>query len=434
VRPSEPSSSSGRDRALMKFDCLIKGGRLVDPASRRDGPWDLGIRRDRIAAVDVDIPSDTAFQVIDASDKLVTPGLVDLHTHVFHGVGYWGVDAESTAAQSGVTTWIDAGSAGALTLAGLRRYVIDETVVKIFALLNVSYLGLIAPDYELAREEFWDRAILERVVNENRDCVLGLKIRMGSPTVGSHGLRPMKTAVEVANACDLPLMVHIAESPPDVSDVLDLMRPGDILTHCFTGASMRIINDDGQPKEAALRARERGVIMDIGHGVGSFTFTTAEALLSAGFFPDVISTDIHQLSIGGPMHDLPTCMAKFLALGMSLEDVVRATTTRPAQVIGLDDVGTLIEGSSADVAIFELMEGDFPLYDIEGEVRHGRQALRHIETIIQGRVMARRPSPPPAPWAQPGKVWPSRQAELLAHGLNREGSRPANAPERAPTS
>jgi dihydroorotase len=407
----------------MRFDELIKGGRLIDPASGRDGRWDLGIKRDRIAAIDVDIPSDSAFHVIDAADKLVTPGLVDLHTHVFHGVGYWGIDADSTAAASGVTTWIDAGSAGALTLAGLRRYVMDQAAVRIFALLNVSYLGLIGPDFELAREEFCDPAILERVVRANRDCIVGLKVRMGSPTVGPYGLEPMKMAAQAATVCDLPLMVHIAESPPDVDGVLDLMRPGDILTHCFTGTSMRIVDDDGQPRDAALRARDRGVIMDIGHGVGSFTFRTAEALLSAGFPPDVISTDIHQLSIGGPMYDLPTCMTKFLALGMSVEEVVRATTTRPAGVIGLERAGTLTPGSSADVAIFELMDGDFPLYDIEGEVRFGRQAFRHVATIIRGREMQQRPLPPPAPWAQSGHIWPSRQAELLAQGLsNREAS------------
>jgi dihydroorotase len=407
----------------VRFDLLIKGGRLVDPGAGLDGLWDVGITHDRVAAIARDIPIDASFQVVDASSKVVTPGLVDLHSHVFDGIGYWGISADTMAAISGVTTWLDAGSAGALTLAGFRSYIVDPAIVRIYAFLNVSYLGLIGPDFELARSEFCDVAILERIANSNRDVVRGIKVRMGSPTVGPNGIAPMKTAIEAARLCELPLMVHIADGPPEVDEVLDLMRPGDIVTHCFTGAGMRLMDERGQAKEAALRARDRGVIMDIGHGIGSFSFSSAEALLNAGFTPDAISTDIHQLSIGAPMYDMPTCMTKFLALGLSLEEVVRASTIRPAEAVGLHDrAGTLTVGASADVAIFELVEGAFPVHDIEGDIRYARQALRHVMTIVGGRTMERRPSEPRSPWAEPGHGWPPRQAELIARASEIENA------------
>jgi dihydroorotase len=399
----------------MTIDLLVKGGRLIDPATGRDGCFDIAIQGDRIAEVDMGIPSDAAAAVIDASNRIVTPGLVDLHTHTFDGIGYWGVNADTVAANSGVTTWLDAGSAGALTLAGFRKYIAEPARARIFALLNVSYLGMIGPDYELARSEFCDLDILERIVENNRDLVLGLKVRMGSPTVGACGLEPMQKAVVAAERCGLPLMVHIADGPPEVEAVLELMREGDILTHCFTGATMKLVDENGEPKPAALRARERGVIMDVGHGVGSFSFAMAEALLSAGFGPDVISSDIHQLSASDQTFDLPMCLTKFLALGFSLPDVVRASTSRPAQIMGLDrELGSVAPGHLADLAIFELEQGDFQVDDIAGERRDGREALRHVATIIGGRPVERRSPAPRAPWAEPGRIWPSRQAELLS--------------------
>jgi dihydroorotase len=400
----------------MTYDILVKGGRLIDPATGRDGLFDVAIRGDRIAEVDLDIPPDSAASVIDASNQVVTPGLVDLHTHTFYGIGYWGIDADTVSANSGATTWLDAGSAGALTLAGFRKYIVEPARARIFSFLNVSYLGLIAPDYELARLEFCDLDILQRVVEDNRDLVLGLKIRMGSPTVGTFGLEPMRKAVSAAERCGLPLMVHIADGPPEVETILELMRGGDILTHCFTGATMKLVDENGEPKPAALRARERGVIMDIGHGVGSFSFEIAEILLNAGFEPDIISSDIHQLSASDQTFDLPMCLTKFMALGFSLPEVVRASTSRPARIMGLDgQVGSVAPGHLADLAIFELDQGDFQVYDIAGETRHAREMLRHVATIIGGRAIERCSPAASAPWAEHGQVWPPRQAKLISH-------------------
>lgn len=395
------------------FDLLIKGGEVVDPAAGYSGPLDVAIKRNRIAAVDRDIPAEAAFRVIDAIDQLVTPGLIDLHSHVYHSCTYWGVDADVVGSRTGVTTWLDVGSAGAMNLIGFREFIVKPSTVRIYALLNISSIGLTGSNYELANLNYCDTDLFKRMTDLNRDLVLGVKVRMGTPTVGEHGIEPLKRARRAADECELPLMVHIAERPPEAEEVLALMRPGDILTHCFTGLSMKIVDDEGRLFDFAKRAWDAGVIMDIGHGAGSFSFRTAEALLAAGRRPDVISTDIHQQSINGPMFDLPTCLSKFLAMGMPLPEVIRAATTRPAEVLGLaGEIGTLRPGALADIALFRLERGRFPFYDISGAMREGRELLRNTLTIVGGRLLAALPPDPPAPWIDLTDF----QRELLERG------------------
>jgi dihydroorotase len=403
----------------VRFDLLIKGGQVVDPGGGHQGMLDVAVVRDRIAAVDRDIPADSAARTIDAAGRLVTPGLVDLHTHIYRGVTYWGVDADSVGSRTGVTTWLDVGSAGAMTVQGFRDWIAEPARVRIYGLLNISYVGLVGPDYELANLAYCDVGIFRRAIDQHRDLMLGVKVRMGATTVGENGLEPLRRAVRAAEECGLPLMVHIAIAPPAVEEILPLLRPGDILTHCFTGQTMRIVDDEGRLLEAARRAWDSGVIMDIGHGSGSFSFETAEALLGAGRRPDVISSDIHQLSVRGPMFDMPTTLSKFLALGLPLTDAIRAATARPAEVLGLErQIGTLRPGSFADVALFELERGRFPFYDIHGAVREGGELLRSTLTIVGGRPLPLLPEPPPPPWIEPGPIWPEFQAGLV--GVFRE--------------
>jgi dihydroorotase len=398
-----------REEVDVRFDLLIRGGEVVDPGGGREGRLDVAVRRGRIAAVDPDLPAESAYVVLDASGQLVTPGLVDLHTHVFHKVTYWGIDPDPVASRTGVTTWNDAGSAGAITLEGLREFVVRPAQARITAFLNISHIGLVADNHECATLEFLDVDLFRRIVDRNRDFVRGVKVRMGTPTVGDNGLEPLRRARRAADECDLPLMVHIAFGPPGIEDVLALMRPGDILTHCFTGLTMKIVDDEGRLYDFARQAWDSGVVMDIGHGTGSFSFETADALVAQGRLPDVISTDLHQLSVNGPAFDLPTCMSKFLHLGMHLRDVVRATTVRPAEVLGLDGgLGTLRPGSVADIALFRLLHGRFPLYDISGAVRESERLLVNTATIVGGRIFEPRPVDRPAPWAE-SPVWPVAQ-------------------------
>jgi dihydroorotase len=383
------------------FDLLIKGGEVVDPGGGQSGRLDVAIKRNRVAAVDRDIPAESATRVIDAAGQYVTPGLIDLHTHVYHHVTFWGIDPDPVAARSGVTTWLDVGSAGAFNWPGFREFIVKPAEVRIYGLLNISAIGLTAATGELANLDYCDVDLCCKLIELHRDLILGVKARIDANTTRSNGIEPLHRARAAADRCGLPLMVHIGIGPPAVADVLALMRPGDILTHCFTGNSMRIIDERGHLLDEAKRAWDAGVIMDIGHGAGSFSFETAEALINAGYRPDVISSDIHQLSVHGPLFDLPTCLSKFLALGMSFPDVIRAATARPAEVIGLQhELGTLRVGALADLALFTIQEGRFPFYDVFMNMREGRQLIRNTLTIANGRPLPRTPDAAPAPWIE----------------------------------
>ena len=381
----------------MKFDLVIKGGTVVSPGSR-SGKLDVAIKGNRIAAVESGIPYDAAARVVDAGGMIVTPGLVDLHTHVYYNATYWGIHADPVASRSGVTTWLDVGSAGAYNFGGFREWIVRSAHARIFALLNVSSIGLTAPSWELANLNYCDVDMCARVVLANRDLILGIKCRVDANTTGGS-IEPLERARNAADRCELPLMVHVGIGPPTIEQVFGLMRPGDILTHCFTGHNMRIVDDRGLLLECAARARDAGVVLDIGHGAGSFSFDTARSLIGAGYLPDVISSDIHQLSVNGPLFDLPTCLRKFLALGMSFEDVVRAATVRPAAVMRKDnEVGVIRVGAAADIALFRLVEGNFPFYDVFMNRLDGKQLLVNQLTICDGREMERVPDGARAPW------------------------------------
>ena len=404
----------------MDFDVLIKGGEVVDPGAGLAGHLDIGIKRDRIAAVAPDIAPARAWRTIDVSGHYVTPGLIDLHTHIYKGVGFFGVDADAIAWRSGVTTWVDAGSAGGYTWPGFREYVAEAVRVRVYAFISMSYIGMAGLNYdEYGTIETLDINVLRRVVNANRDRIVGIKARMGTGRTGNQGLEPLRRARAAADELELPIMCHIASGPPATDDILALLKKGDVLTHSYTGQSERIIDDDGRLLDAAKEARARGVIFDIGHGSGSFSFESAEALSRAGVWPDVISTDIHQVSLPGPMlidpraveviarvrgdgtpqFTLLTAMSKFLYLGWSFEQVVRATTVAPANFLGLyGQIGTLAPGAYADVATFLIDEGDFELFDIHGNQRLGHRMIRNVRTLVGGQELPHKAMPEAPPW------------------------------------
>lgn len=406
-------SSAGRRR----FDLLIRGGTVVDPGSDRNEQADVAVAGGRIAAVERGIPADDAGEVIDAAGLVVTPGLVDLHTHAFRGATFWGVDADAFASRSGVTAWVDAGSPGAYTLDAFRELIVGPARARMRAFVNIATLGLVGQNHELANLANCDVGLLRRVVASARDVVVGVKVRIGTPTVGENGLEPLRLAIQAAEESELPVMVHIAFAPPEIDEVAAMLRAGDILTHCFTGTTMRIVDRRGRLRDSVREAIDRGVVLDLGHGTGSFAWSTAEPLVAAGLRPDVISTDIHQLSAYGPMFDLPTCMSKLLALGMSLDEVVRATTIRPAELLGLD-AGTLRPGAPADVAAFSLERGRFPLFDAHLEPREAGALLESRLTMIGGAVLDPAPLPEPAPWVE---LTPAQRAWL---GDEVRGDRP----------
>jgi dihydroorotase len=383
-----------------QFDLLVVGGEVLDPEAGRQGRYDIGITNGRIAAMGPRLRRDIASEVVDASGCIVLPGLVDLHTHVFEGSTFWGVDPRPIAWRTGVTTWVDAGSAGAYNAPGLQRFCTDCRPLRSKAFLNISCVGLVAETGEARQDDLCDAALCAGVLEQYREFFVGVKCRMDRNAVGDMGLEPLRRALCAANAARLPVMVHIAAGPPAIDDVLDLLRPGDILTHCATGQNMSLIGRDGRPRASALRARERGVLFDVGHGSGSFSFSVAESLLRAGFPPDIISSDVHQRSVLGPAFDLPTCISKFLALGMSVEAVVRAATAAPALAIRDMEAGSLEVGKRADLGIFELEEGNFDFFDTDLDARHSARLLVNRATYVAGVLLGPVAPRAPAPWVQ----------------------------------
>ena len=384
----------------MNFDLLIKGGEVVDPGSGVLGRMDVGIRGGVIAAMDRALPAEGVGATLDAAGQIVTPGLFDLHTHVYWGATYWGIEPDPIAARTGVTTWLDAGTVGSYSFPGFRRYVVDQSEARVLAFLNVSSIGLVAPTYELTNLDHCDLGLARRIVDANRDVILGIKVRIDASTTRGVGLEPMRLARKLADQVDLPMMVHIAKAPPPLEDIFTLLRPGDILTHCFTGQDNRILDSDGRLKEFVRRVWDAGVIMDVGHGAGSFSYEVAERMLAEGMLPDVISTDAHQLSIQGPMFDMPTTLSKFLNLGMSLADAIDRATARPARAVRRPDLASLKLGAPADVAVFTLEDGDFTFHDVFMVARSGRIRLVSKATIRAGKPMVHRPQGPLAPWAE----------------------------------
>ena len=394
---------------MATYDTLITNGELVDPGASRVGRYDVAISHGRVAAVAPSIDRGLAGTVIDAAGQIVTPGLVDLHTHIYWGVTYWGIEADPVAARTGVTTWVDVGSAGAYTFPGFREYVCPRNRVRIYAFLNLSVIGLVAQSWEFANLDYCDVDLAAAMIEANRDLVLGVKARIDRNTTRGTGIRSLELAREVADRVRLPLMVHISSGPPDLAAVLDLLRPGDILTHCFTGGDHRLIDDHKSLLPAARTLRERGVILDVGHGAGSFSYESTEAALAQGLAPDVISSDIHQLSVQGPAYDLPTTLSKFLNLGMSLQEVIACATHRPAAALRRPELGTLAPGSAADVALFRLDEGDYTFYDVQMRPRPASVRLVNTLTMIGGAVLEQRPERSRAMWA----VLPEHQRRIL---------------------
>jgi len=380
------------------YDVVIRGGEVIDPTGEWSGGYDVAIQGGLVAAVAPDLPLDEVGQVVDARGQYVTPGLVDLHTHCYWGATYWGIEADPVAARTGVTTWVDAGSAGAYSFPGFRRYVVEGKRARIFAFLNIATIGLVARTYELGALDYCDVGLGAAIVEANRDVIVGVKARIDRDTTRGTGLEPLRRARDLADRVGLPLMVHIGLAPPSLHEIAGLLRPRDILTHCCTGHDNRLIDEQGVVHPYIRDLWGQGLTLDLGHGTGSFSYASAEAMLAAGMPPDVISSDIHQLSVLGPMYDLPSTLSKYLNLGMSLRDVIARATAHPAAAVGRTNVGRLEVGAPADVALFRLEEGDYTFHDVAMRPRHGAVRLVNTATFRAGALMPVARAAPPAPW------------------------------------
>ncbi len=375
----------------MEYDILITGGEVIDPAESIRGRKDIAVKDGVIVAVADSLDDAVAQNTIDARGQYVVPGLIDLHVHVNRGHDPFGIEPDPLCPAGGVTTLLDAGSAGSYSFEGFRRDVIDTAATRILALVNLSCIGLTAANLgELLDRRYADPAGVVRTIRENPHVAVGVKIRAGKHIIGEGeaGWANFREAVAAARESETWLMVHIGESPMPIPQMLEHLQPGDCITHCFKGGSERVLDPEGRVFDAVVDAAKRGVVFDVGHGFGSFQWEVVEAALEQGFEPTTISTDLHAKNLHGPVYDMPTTMSKFLMLGVPLDRVIAMSTSKPAQVLNrAGDLGSLAVGTTADIAVLEPHEGKFVFTDSYRQTRIGRTLLTAGCTIRKGRIV-----------------------------------------------
>jgi len=370
------------------FDIVLTGGRVLDPSQNLDAVTDVAFSDGKVAAVGAGL-SGNSKSVRDVSGRIVAPGLVDIHAHIYWGATYLGVEAERVARMSGTTTFVDAGSAGAGTFHGFRKHIVEPSPFRIVAFLNISHAGIYGYGPGFMVGESADLRLLNagacvRVARQHADMIVGVKVRLGSNVSELVGVGALDVAIEAAEELGLPVMVHIGPPPPRRKDILDRLRPGDILTHCCRMFPNAAVDRSRNIRREVEAARERGVIFDVGHGRGSFDFDVARAMVDAGFVPDVLSSDVHVNSIDGPAFDVLVTMSKFLSLGVPLMEVVRAATENSAKAIGRPELGSLRPGSPGDAVILRHESGAFEYQDSLGKTVTGGERLYPDGIIVNG--------------------------------------------------
>ena len=350
-------------------------------------------------------------RVIDAAGSYLSPGWTDLHTHIWYGGSDFSLKPTQCGAPRGVTTLVDAGSAGEANFRGLREFIIEPALESIYAFLNMGSIGLVACNRisELIDMRFIDVDRIAAVVEANRDRIVGLKLRASGVILGSWGLEPLHIAKKMSRVLKLPLMVHVGEPPPTYDDVIDMLEPGDIVTHCFNGKIGGSILEDETLYRKVEAAAARGIVLDVGHGGASFSFEVAEAAIKRGLKPHTISTDLHGWSLDGAVGDLATTMSKLMALGMSLAEVVEASTVRPRAVIGKRSDGFLKPGARADFTLFDLVDARTSVKDSKGYAAVLERIFEPRRAIIGATSVAasrhQRPDAPAGRAACPNCGW-----------------------------
>jgi len=382
----------------MKYDLLLTGGEVLDPGAKLRGVMDVGIAGGKIAAVAPSLPANEARRSISVTGRLVTPGLVDMHAHVFVNAHDMGGHTDRFCRCSGVTTLCDAGSAGSSNFAGLRHILDTAVRTRVRALVNLSAIGITGTSRggELSHLPYADPEGCARTIIENPDLAFGVKLRFGPGLVWEYSAEPVKLARRAAEmAGNVPMMMHITDSPVPLPALIEHMKPGDIVTHCYHGRAHGIM---GQEKEFVLKeiveAQRAGIIFDCAHGRNHFNFRMTQRALDQGFMTDTISTDLTSTTATqGPVWDLPTTITKLLHFGMPLDEVVRRATAVPARIMGYEGtVGTLKPGANADVSVFELRDEDIELRDSDGDTVIARRRFLPQLTLKDGRVWYERPA------------------------------------------
>lgn len=386
------SSSS----SAQPYDLLLKGGHLIDPGNGINGKFDLAIIKDTVVLVAKDIPAAAATKVIDLKGKYISPGLIDMHVHVFHGNqpdayiadGYTSVPPDGFTFRNGVTTVVDAGSSGWRNFPLFKKQTIDRSKTRVLAFLNIAGTGMVSRFEEQNLDDMNPQQMAYMITRLYPEILVGIK--------SAHywgGFEQVDKAVAAGRLANVPVMVDFGEHQPPNSIrslFFDHLRPGDIFTHTFSyGPKGRetIVDDSLKVKSFVFDAQKRGILFDVGHGGGAFSFRQAKPAMEQGFWPDVISTDLHTESMNAGMKDLNNVMSKFLNMGMPLNDVVARVTSNPAKVIHRTQLGQLAKGAVADICVFEVQEGAFGFLDVRGLKMEGSKRIQNLMTIRAGKVV-----------------------------------------------
>jgi dihydroorotase len=395
-----------------QYDLLLKGGHVIDPKNNVNAVRDVAIRDGRIAAVENSIPSSAAKKTIPVAGLYVTPGLVDIHVHVFThsapGTLYdddTSVTPDDTCLRTAVTTVVDAGTAGWRDFPDFKRRIIDRSKVRVLAFINIVGTGMLNNEVEQNPVDMQPEVTAE-FAKKNRDTIVGIK--------SAHWRQPdftaVRKAVEAGKLADLPVMVDYGSflpGKPYQEMVLDIFRPGDMSTH-FYRVPAPLLDENEKVMPYLHEARRRGVKFDVGHGGGSFYFRYAEPMVKQGFWPDSISTDLHANSVNGSMIDMLNVMSKFLSMGVPLAEVIRMSTTNPATQVKRPELGQIAPGAEADVAVLRLETGDFGFVDVRGGRISGKQRVGCEMTIRAGKILFDFNGRAGIPWRQAQIVYPAK--------------------------
>lgn len=384
---SAVSPPQAAPRADQKFDLLIKGGTLVDPGQQLHAPRDIAVLNGKIREISADIAESRALRVISAKGKIVTPGLIDIHQHCYDGVADC-VNADHFCLAKGVTTVVDGGSAGYPAIANFRKYVISTSVTRIKALVNISPFGAVGPGGNVDVLKAVDPELAAKAAEDNRPVVVGIKVRLGAEIQGADDIEFLKRGVQAAQATGLPLMAHIDGPYSPLTELLPMLRKGDVYTHFLHAHQHGSLDTNGKLLPVVLEARQRGVYFDVAQGRSHLSWDVAEKCLQQGFLPDTLSTDLTRVTASDRVFDLPTMVSKFMAIGVNLDKAIQMVTSNAAGIFDYGaQIGTLKPGNEADISIFELREGNFDFEDSDGKKRSGRQKLVSTAVVRHGELL-----------------------------------------------
>ncbi|HMB64911.1 MAG TPA: amidohydrolase/deacetylase family metallohydrolase [Eudoraea sp.] len=381
--------------SAQRFDVLLKGGHVIDAKNNINGPMDVAIKADRIAQMAPDIPADQAGTVIDASGLYVCPGLLDIHSHNFHGTepdaylsnSYEALPPDAFSFRSGITTMVDVGGAGWRNFKAFKEQTIDRSETRVLSFLNIVGSGMKGGAIEQNLADM-DPKLTAMVARQYPGMIVGVKLAHYS----GFDWTPTEKVVEAGTLADIPVMIDFGGSDPELSIAtlfMEKLRPGDIFTHTYAHVDGRtpIVDEAGKVRDFVFKAQQRGIVFDVGHGGGSFLFEQAIPALKQEFKPNSISTDLHTGSMNAGMKDLMNVMSKFINMNMDLEEVVGCVTWNPARYIKRTDLGHLSVGAEADVAVLRLREGDFGFIDTQGKKMDGTRKLECELTLRAGKVV-----------------------------------------------